>query len=187
MKLDDETAVRLRAAFPAALREDVDVVLKRLPAPFYGVSADDVGAVTLSGERISIPSRIYLPASALPQAVEFDARQRRVLACICTREHDGYLREAAVRGLLPPRHAFEAPFIVQLVGEYVVEIVQIIFAHIDELRTPEFRSFILENGPFLARTRERATSYWDCYYRQPWLRRADYPGLKVLEELAAAQ
>lgn len=65
MKLDDETAVRLRAAFPAALRDDVDAVLKRLPTPFHGVSADDVGAVKVSGEPVSIPSRVYLPASAL--------------------------------------------------------------------------------------------------------------------------
>jgi hypothetical protein len=187
MRLDHETAVRLRAAFPAALRGDVDLVLERLPTPTHAASADDVGDVNVSGERVSIPARVYLPASAFPQAGELDARRRRILACICTRDHDGRVRESAVREILPPRYGFEGPFIVQLLGEHVVEIAQVILANIDELRTPEFQTFILENEPFLARTRQRATSYWDCYYRQSWNRCADYPGVKALDKLAVVQ
>ena len=141
--------------------------------------------MTVHGELVRIPYRVYMPEGGAAQVDELSSTQQLVLACTSTRFHDGHVREMALRRLLPPAEAFVAPFIVQLVGEYVVEIVEMILDHVDELRTPEFRRFVEENQPFLARTRQRATSYWDCYYRGRWLRRVDYPGLRVLDALAA--
>jgi hypothetical protein len=185
VQLDDETASRLRVAFPTHLRADVDLVVRRLPSPTYRPSTDDIGEVQVQGERVKIPYRIYIPEVGAVDGDELSSTQRLVLACIYTRHHDGHVREKALRQLLPPGEVFVAPFIVQLVGEYVVEIVKMIFDHVDRLKTPEFRRFVEENQPLLARTRQRATSYWDCYYRGQWLRRGDYPGLRVLDALVA--
>ena len=185
MQLSDETASRLRGAFPARLRADVEFVVRRLPPPTHKPSTDDIGEVTVHGERVKIPYRVYIPEIRDVHVDEFSSTQRLVLACIYTRHHDGHARERALRQLPLPGDAFVAPFIVQLIGEYVVEIVEMILDQVDQVKTPEFRRFVEENQPFLARTRQRATSYWDCYYRGPWLRRVDYPGLRLLDALTA--
>lgn len=181
----DKTATRLRIAFPIDLRADVDFVLRQLPDPDHSPTPDDIGTVTVHSERVRIPYRVYLREVDLTQVGQLGDTQQRVLACIYTRNHEGRVRESALRRLLPPAEVFVAPFIVQLVGEYVVEIVEIIREHIDELQAPEFCGFLRENGPFLSRTRQRATSYWDCYYRDPWRSLADYPGMRVLDALGA--
>lgn len=165
------------------MRDDVERVFERLPPTRHPASTDDIGDVEVVGERVRIPYRIYVRGSRLLGAAGLDDRQRRIQACIEKRHDDGYVRAAAVGGLLPPREAFEVPFVVQLVGEYVVEIVQVIHAHLGELDLPEVRAFVAENAGFVARTRRRATSYWDCYYRGRWPRMAEYPGLAVLDAL----
>lgn len=183
MRLDPDTALRLRGAFPLAVRADVERVLERLPATRHPASTDDIGDVAVVGERVRIPYRVYVRGRRLLGAAGLDDRQRRILACIEARHDDGFVRAAAVARLLPPRDAFAVPFIVQLVGEYVVEIVQAIDAQLDKLDTPEVRAFVAENAAFVARTRRRATSYWACYYRGRWPRMAEYPGLVVLDAL----
>lgn len=183
MHPDPDTADRLRGAFPLGAQADVERVLDRLPASRHPASTDDIGEVAVVGERVRIPYRICVRRRGLFGAAGLDDRQRRILACIETRHDDGYVRAAAVAALMPLREAFEVPFVVQLVGEYVVEIVQSIHAHLDELDTPEVRAFVVENAAFVARTRRRATSYWACYHRWRWPRMAEYPGLVVLDAL----
>ena len=83
-----------------------------------------------------------------------------------------------------------APFIVRLLGEYVIEIVESIFG---ALATGEARSplvticghFAGHNPDFVALTRQQAASYWDCYHRRlyPRLR---LPGIVALDAVASA-
>ena len=88
-----------------------------------------------------------------------------------------------MKELIPVRHDWEVPFVVQLVGEYVVEIIEVIESRLTDEQQPLFTAFVRENGVFIARTRQRLTSYWDCYYRRRWPRLADYPGMVVLTRL----
>jgi len=68
-----------------------------------------------------------------------------------------------------------------LIGEYVVEILQLIEQNLPDLDRLTFRQFAEENPQFLATTRRRVASYWDCYYRH--IPKNDYVGFRLLNYL----
>ena len=41
--------------------------------------------------------------------------------------------------------------------------------------------FLKENLDFYDKTKQRVLSYWDCYYRDRFSRREDFPGVKIIE------
>ena len=51
------------------------------------------------------------------------ARQRLILGCIFTRHHNGYVRQQWMRAVVPHAEPWVVPFVLALLGEYVVEIV----------------------------------------------------------------
>lgn len=172
---------RIRAAFPPGQQADVDRVLEILVPDRHPISPDNIGAVTCGGEPLRIPRRVYLQPPS--QVNGLNDEQRAILWCIYTRHHDGRVREAAVRALMPSALAWTTPFVIQLVGEYVVEIVELIAKHAAYLAEPCHRRFVNENPQFMALTRQRATSYWDCYYRRRWPNKRGYPSIQVLDFL----
>ena len=54
----------------------------------------------------------------------------------------------------------------KLVGEYIVEILELIEQHLHRLDRRVYADFISENEKFYDATRSRVVSYWNCYYRQ---------------------
>lgn len=84
------------------------------------------------------------------------------------------------------------PFVIQLVGEYVLEILVTIQHGLAELDTPgtsqhaAYGQFLAGNPGFLALTSQRVTSYWNCYYRSKYPDRRDYPGHTLLLSLQNA-
>jgi len=174
-------------AFPAALNEAVSAAAALMPAAAHEPS--ESFAVQVGGERVEIPYRIYNPEPPLEVAYE---THRTVLACLSTRHHDGRVRQRHLGWILPQPQTWVVPFVVQLVGEYVVEIVldiQTGLAELDVEGSPERRrygAFVADNPAFVELTAQRVASYWDCYYRYRYPRRADYPGFTLLSSLRAA-
>ncbi|MFI8943276.1 hypothetical protein [Streptomyces syringium] len=84
------------------------------------------------------------------------------------------------------------PFVVQLVGEYVLEILVVICDELRDLTTPGTRGhlaygqFIVDNPAFFARTQRRVVSYWSCYYRGTYASFQGYPGCTLLDLLRSA-
>lgn len=79
------------------------------------------------------------------------------------------------------------PFVVQLIGEYVVEIVEAAAATvISEASAAEFAGFVRENPAFIATTRRRVVSYWDCYYRSRFPTLESYPAFSALEAITSS-
>ena len=112
------------------------------------------GDITVSGERLTIPYRHYDQVSSA--AITDDP----VLAAWMTRGHDGRVREEALRALLAhPHEEWHPPFVIQLLGEYVIEICDVIAEFLtDRLpREPDavltYRSFWRANPRFVALTR----------------------------------
>ncbi|MGF6884808.1 hypothetical protein ABIA39_007011 [Nocardia sp. GAS34] len=83
------------------------------------------------------------------------------------------------------------PFVVKLVGEYVLDIVVDIQRGLANVATVEaahheaYGRFAATNPEFLHLTSQRVASYWDCYYRNRYPHRY-YPGRIVIEELQEA-
>ena len=169
-----ETNRDLQHAFPAGLRNDVLGALSTLPYDPRGASRF---AVTVNGEAVSIPTRIYHDTTLI-HVDKLNSLQRHLLDGLLTRHHDGFTRQkhlARVAGLPYP---WGPPFVVQLLGEYVIDIIRVIEDNLGNLDAPLYASFLRANPLFLALTEQRVSSYWDCYFRSH--SRDQYVGFRVL-------
>jgi hypothetical protein len=81
-------------------------------------------------------------------------------------------RQQAVRSLLSAPAYWHVPYVVQLCGEYVIQIVHDIAEYVsaslqrDPLMLDAYRLVWRDNPEFVALTYARAASYWDAYYRR---------------------
>ena len=163
--------------FPSALRScaraAVAVVARDEPTPPRGAFT-----VNVDGEALHIPYRVYYDAGRLRRALDkAQGVDRLVLACLGTRHHDGHVRQACLARIVGSNDAWLTPYIVQLAGEYVIEIVDDVARWIG---TRDTSAFVRDNPAYLATLARRVTSYWNCYHRRAYPDRADYPGTRVL-------
>jgi hypothetical protein len=160
-----ETVARVVAAYPSSLADDVRTVLRILPRAKYDLTPGDIGAIVIGGEPVAIPYRVHFP-EPLPGAVgALSPRQRLILATLLTRHHDGHIRERYVTQVAARPEPWAVPFVVQLLGEYVVEIAEALEAS-HEAREGRYRDFANENPAFCRRTCSRMVNYWSLYYRR---------------------
>ncbi|WP_253022212.1 hypothetical protein [Aeromicrobium sp. CnD17-E] len=123
-----------------------------------------------------------------PARSRLTSTQVGVAACIHSRHHDGRERQAWLPRLLAFDDPCASPFVVQLLGEYVLEIVTEIESTLRSgstaARTIErLTAFVDGNAPFMALTRDRARSYWWKYHMYPHATFADYPAARALDLL----
>jgi hypothetical protein len=112
-----------------------------------------------------------------------DERHRVIVDWLYTRHHDGRVRESALRRAMPARELWMVPFAVQLIGEYVIEILMSVDELLTDANAELFGNFVSENPEFLRLTRSRAVSYWNCYYRDRFPHQEEYVGERVLRRL----
>ncbi|MFD0743142.1 hypothetical protein ACFQ1L_16165 [Phytohabitans flavus] len=114
------------------------------------------------------------------------------MACLYTRHHDGYVRQRHLEAIVGKAKTWVAPFVVQLLGEYVVQIILAIrhgLADVDVSGTAIRRAygrFAAANPAFVGLTYQRAASYWNCYYRSLFVDRRSYPSFSILDSISAA-
>lgn len=173
----------LACAFPVRLHGSVDSILAAIPGSGRQRSSDDIGALTLEGERLRVPARIYLPEPNWSQVASLDVLRRSIAGCLYSRHHDGYVRERALAHIPLATESWAAPFVIQLLGDYVIEIVERAAAMVNGLSTPGYAAFVDENPTFLELTSARATSYWNEYHRHRFPNRGDYPAFRGIDTL----
>jgi hypothetical protein len=175
---DKAENMALALAFPAAMRSAALAALSTFPE-----SPNRSGTFSLwvEGEIVSIPGRIYHDPSQI-DIPNLSLIQREITNALLTRHADGFVRQHSLSKILSLKYMWIPPFVVQLVGEYVVEIVADIESAISSLDPHQYGSFVRANPIFFTKTRQRAASYWDCYYRRryDW---ASYPAKRVLDFL----
>jgi hypothetical protein len=168
--------------FPAALAAEAAPILAALERdqlhPPYTPFAVRWGA-----EQLVIPQRVYYPTALLDTLAGRPQQQQALIGCIFTRHCDGYVRERALRSVIGTEYPWVAPFVVQLAGEYVVEILEVIVANLDQLPRGAYAAFLAANPAFYATTKRRIVSYWDCYYRWKTPRFKEYAGAKIIAHL----
>jgi len=186
----ERCAVEIGAAFPASVRPDVAAVASITPHSPLEPGAAFTASV--DGETVSIPYRIYNdePAPALVQRLSL--MQQTILACLYTRHHNGYVRQRHAQAVARHAVSWVCPFVVQLLGEYVVQIVLAIRSELVDLDLPGtaihavYGDFAAANRQFVAVTCQRATSYWNCYYRGQFADPRTYPSFPILASVRAA-
>lgn len=138
-------------------------------------------AIDVTGQTIAIPRRIHFAdLSAAPGRLsDLNSASR----CLVTRATDGRLRQQALRSIIGYQSAWIAPFVLLLLGEYVIEIVEDVRDALPVLDQSIYANLVRENRQTVQMLRARATSYWDAYHRQQYPQKRDYPGLQALHEL----
>ncbi len=112
-------------AFPAHLAKDVAAVIPeisdhQLHPPAQGFT------VHVLGEQLAIPYRVYYRQSQVHKCAVRPGDQGHIALCLGTRHYDGLVREECTKQLLTVEQPWVVPFVTQMIGEYVIEIVQVI-------------------------------------------------------------
>ena len=175
------SADELAGAFPASLHQDALEACATLPAvralgrPF---------PIRLGNEIVTVPCRLHLDTNLIHNDF-LSPLQKEILNCLLTRHTDGMTRQRHLSGIVGLSRTWIPPFVVQLAGEYVVEILDVICQNLPVLDTTLYKEFLCLNSAFLDLTEQRIESYWDCYYRN--IRREDYVGFRILRFLRSVQ
>jgi len=178
----------IRDAFPSSVRAAISEVVAELPpARLPGRRFE----VLVENEKLYIPERIYNPEISKDVTAQWSGLNRAVYACLYTRHHDGHTRQRHLRSILSLSEGYVAPFVIRLVGEYVIEILVDIQEGLSDLESHESRrmqyaTFVAANPSFMDLISARVVSYWNCYYRSDYLDLADYPGFQVISLLRSA-
>lgn len=97
-----------------------------------------------------------------------------------TRHHNGHIREIAILTLMNEFPTESIPFVVQLLGEYVVEIHQRISQEITLAQRKLIIEFLNKNPKYTQTICSKVASYWDCYYKWTYQRLEDYPAFEII-------
>lgn len=149
-------------------------------------------SIVVAGDPVVIPYRVYNPVPPPHFADGLSSTEQAVAAGIYSRHHDGLIRQRALGTLLDRDEPWTVPFVVQLLGEYVIEICGDIekFTRTALAARPAMRAslpaFFRHNPCFAELTRQRAVSYWSCYYRAMHVSRDTYPALTALSRLGGS-
>ncbi len=176
----------LTEAFPIEIRPAAEGAAKTLLRWSTCISDHDIDrfSVRVHKQAIHVPSRLYFAKISTP----FGSSQnihKLIQQCIWTRSHDGYQRQAALRNILNANESWTIPFVVFLVGEYVIEILDDIHSGLPEIDPLVLGGFLIENLAFHRLTQDRVMSYWNVCYRRSFSRR-EYVGFKILDQFKQA-
>jgi hypothetical protein len=186
-------------AFPFRPRQrnDYKAVATVMPAAAHELESSF--DVKVEDDWLRIPVRIYNPVPSLSDLSRLSDRQRRMIDCLYSRHHDGHVRQQHVQRLLQVDEPWIAPYVVALVGEYVVEIVKDIADGLAPVATAGtwqhrlYGRFASDNSAFIALTQQRVMSYWREYYALHFSRtdrdasdRPEYPGFGIVRMLRKA-
>lgn len=170
-------------AFPDEVRAEAADVAAALPRA--SLAPHEHLVVNVAGERLTIPTRIY---NEEPDDVPDDwtATHHLVAHCLYSRHHDGRVRERHALHIVSDLTPWVLPYVVQLVGEYVLEIMAALEEHLSGVGTPgspqqrTYGMFLAANPEFLRLTKARVISYWDCYHRKDVPALADHPAHRLI-------
>ena len=165
-------------AFPAFVRDDVMKMTAALPQPTHPTTT--TFPVIVEEETVRIPYRVYHDVALINQA-SLSTVQTQFLDCLLTRHHDGYIREEHLKKIVGSNNVWIPPFVVQLVGEYVIEVLYAIRDALGNLDHSLYRAFLISNPAFLNLTKHRVASYRACYY--PGVDKSKYVGFEIVSFL----
>ncbi|MCH0568318.1 hypothetical protein I3F60_03425 [Streptomyces sp. MUM 136J] len=180
----------LTMAFPAELACEAEAVVSVMPASRLLPTAPF--SVVVEGQQVLIPERLYNDEPPPDAVASLSSRQRQLLHCLYSRHCDGVVRQRHLEKIVGSTDPWAVPFVVQLVGEYVLEILVVICDELRDLAAPgtcghlAYGQFIVDNPAYFARIQRRVVSYWSCYYRGTYASFRGYPGRALLDLLRSA-
>ena len=182
----DKDIVRLYGAFPASLKNDVERVIAILPLnKGIGLSEWD-NTVLLNGESLQIPYRIYFDEPDAIKEKALSPTQKLILNCLYTRHYDGFLRQRRLENLTGCPESFIVPFIIKLLSEYVLQILDVLDHQLQTSNLNPYSTFVRENPLYWRYTKSRMVSYWNEYYRRKFPKLRSYIGKAIVDKIENA-
>lgn len=182
----------LAQAFPATLAPAAMIASDAVARLLDSIQWTDRFAVQVEGQMVLIPYRLRFASDRLPLIPTDPAWP--IARALQTRNSDGFERQRALRDLLPDVRSWTAAYVVTLIGEYVVEIIEDIDAALTVEGERVLAAFLIDNPIFWRTIKQRVGSYWNAYYRHRYASehrfaysKAGYPGFKLIERLERAR
>ena len=161
-------------SFPREIGDSVMSLLGKLNLETEHQTICSEVAVVLRNETIIFPYRVYykIPNVSFVYKEEKnhflkspkDTIETDILNCICSRHHNGFIRQKAIQNLISSTNFWVTPYLVRIMGEYVVQILNDINDGFNSMDKENLKQFIQQNPVFYAKTKARILSYWSCYY-----------------------
>ncbi|MDY8137459.1 hypothetical protein [Aquimarina sp. 2201CG5-10] len=181
VNIEDELK-RLKNSFPKILENEIENLLLLIKVNSEH-NAHWGYEFYLKNNPLEMPSRIYWEEHRLMRSYNLSKTARKILACILTRHHNGYIREKYLKQIIDSNEYWTLPYLVQLLGEYVAEILDSVWDNFDLVNSSHLVEFIQENEIYWHKTKQRIASYWDCYHRYKNLPKEDYVGFKLINRI----
>lgn len=187
---------RILNAFPVEIREDVINVIKFMLSGkdrSFALSSDDIEKVHVLNSTLSIPYRVYFkrpdiyyfspPLTEIPIIEKSNISTYSIFNCIYSRDDNGFIRQACLERIILLSDPWVPPFVLKLLSEYVIEIIEVIAANVDKLNAELYAEFIRNNPFFITKMKKRIISYWACYFLHRYKTFTDFPGFIAGESL----
>ncbi len=199
--LAKEYRQKLKNFFPEFLVADLEKVLEIMPLTeeIYinsdgksykvgnGICSEQIEIRLATGEITSFAYRIYFHEPNQELENRLTNTQKLIINCIYTRHYNGHIREKRLRNLLGFDQEWILLYKLQLLGEYVIEILFELDKHITDKNIQQYKEFTLNNIKFWEQTKSRITSYWNVYYRdRNYKTMKDYVGYKIMKRINEA-
>lgn len=135
-------------------------------------------------ESIALIARQYADKKISISGLDF--QEKAIMHCLYTRHHDGYVRQAHLQALLSdnfvPFTDMITPFVLQLLGEYVLEIGLDCDKFIQKYPN-QIKDFVQQNPHFWFKQKQRIVSYWNEYHRHYYATFKDYPLYQTIDSI----
>lgn len=113
-----------------------------------------------------------------------------IFQCILSRNPDGYTRQNSFSFLVNSDYLFTTPFILLILSEYIVEILEDFLTIADEKTYTKIIKFLEDNPNYKKLITSKIISYWNEYYRKPnhlggkvYQNFREYPGYRILKRI----
>jgi len=155
----------IQKAFPVEIRGEVNSLLTKF-AIETEISTRGFETVAIGQEKFEIPQRIYYNPPYSLASSKYTRKEQEIINCIFSRHHNGYIRQKAIQNIICSKSSWTIPYIIRIIGEYVIEILDDIDNNFEKIDKSNLISFVRQNPEFYNRTHSRVCSYWHCYFRR---------------------
>jgi hypothetical protein len=137
-------------------------------------------SVRLNKEYIKIPYRIYINEVEDETIQDLNEIQKTILYCLYSRHYNGFVRQKYIKKLLYKNDRFIAPYIIQIIGENISEIMEGIDKYID-INVENVTEFLAYNLYFWKDIKGKVQSNWNLFQREKYPVFKEYIG-RILEK-----
>lgn len=151
---------QLTFAFPSQYAEDVSKIIAFLDGNNLELFELSNEIVEFEFEKLTIPYRINFDFSEDIPTNNLTPTQQAIYWSVLTRHPNGFYRQFALEKLFSSKNTFSEVYELLLLGEYVKEIVEIIYENISQDKLKKYASILKHDPLFANKIKGRVASCW---------------------------